>query len=84
MELNREQISRFKDRLRYYLSSKDNKSWIDSLQSLKITPTKVILGGISHRIYRYEIKTNHETLLIKVLDEQYPENYPFSKKKCRD
>ena len=80
MELNQEQISKFKDSLKYNLSSNDNKSWIDSLQSLHITPKKVILGGISHRIYRYEIKTNHETLLKKVLDEQFPENYPFSKK----
>ena len=80
MELNQEQISKFKDSLRYYLSSDDNKSWIDSLQSLKIKSSKVIFGGISHRIYRYEIRTNHETLLIKVLDEQFPEYYPFSNK----
>ena len=41
----------------------------------------MILGGIAHKIYRYEIKTNHESLLKKILDEFFPEKAPFSEKK---
>ncbi|MDP6522541.1 MAG: hypothetical protein QF779_07515, partial [SAR324 cluster bacterium] len=44
-------------------------------------PSKVILGGVAHKIYRYEIKTNHEPLLKKVLDKLFPEKAPFSEKK---
>jgi hypothetical protein len=53
---------------------------LDSLQLLKITPSKVVLGGIQHKIYRYEIKTNHESLLKEVLNELFPEKAPFSEK----
>ncbi|MDE0793056.1 MAG: DnaA/Hda family protein [SAR324 cluster bacterium] len=63
------------------MSAQANQAWLNSLQLLKITPSKVILGGIAHKVYRYEIKTNHETLLKKVLDELYPEKAPFSEKK---
>jgi len=81
MELNQEQSMEFKECVKRSLSPQSNQAWLNSLQLLKITPSKVILGGISHKVYRYEIKTNHESLLKKVLDELYPEKSPFAEKK---
>jgi len=81
MELNQEQSNEFKECVKSSLSAQANQAWLNSLQLLKITPSKVILGGIAHKVYRYEIMTNHETLLKKVLDELYPEKAPFSEKK---
>ena len=81
MELNQEQSNEFKECVKRSLSAKANQAWLNSLQLQKITPSKVIPGGITHKVYRYEIKTNHETLLKKVLDELYPEKAPFSEKK---
>ena len=83
MELNQEQSMEFKECVKRSLSPQSNQAWLNSLQLLKITPSKVILGGISHKVYRYEIKTNHESLLKKVLDELYPEKSPFAEKKIR-
>ena len=81
MELNQEQALEFKECVRRSLPPHANQSWLNSLQLLKITPSKVMLGGIPHKVYRYEIKTNHEALLKKVLDELYPEKAPFSEKR---
>ena len=81
MELNQEQSNEFKECVRCSLPAQENQAWLNSLKLMKITPSKVIFGGIAHKVYRYEIKTNHETLLKKVLDELYPEKAPFSEKK---
>ena len=81
MELSHNQSLEFKECLRRSLPSHVSQSWLDSLQLLKITPSKVVLGGIQHKIYRYEIKTNHESLLKEVLNELFPEKAPFSEKK---
>ena len=81
MELSHNQSLEFKECLRRTLPSHVSQSWLDSLQLLKITPSKVVLGGIQHKIYRYEIKTNHESLLKEVLNELFPEKAPFSEKK---
>ena len=80
MELNQEQSLEFIECVRRSLTPQANQSWLNSLQLLKITPSKVILGGIHHKVYSYEIKTNHEDLLKKVLDELFPEKAPFSEK----
>ena len=81
MELNQDQSLEFKECVRRSLPPQVNQSWLNTLQLLKITPSKVILGGIPHKVYCYEIKTNHENLLKKVLDELYPEKAPFAEKK---
>ena len=81
MELNQEQSMEFKECVKRSLSPQANQAWLNSLHLLKITPSKVILGGVAHKVYRYEIKTNHEPLLKKVLDELFPEKAPFSEKK---
>jgi len=81
MELSHNQSLEFKECLRRSLPSHVSQSWLDSLQLLKITPSKVVLGGIQHKIYRYEIKANHESLLKEVLNELFPEKAPFSEKK---
>ena len=81
MELNHHQSLEFKEYVRRSLPPHASQSWLNSLQLLKITPSKVVLGGIQHKIYRYEIKTNHESLLKAVLNELFPENAPFSEKK---
>ena len=81
MDLNKNQSLEFKESVRRFLPQKACQSWLNSLQLLKITPSKVIMCGIQHEIYRYEIKTNHEALLKKVLDELFPEKAPFSEKK---
>ena len=81
MELNQEQSMEFKECGKSSLPPQANQAWLNSLHLLKITPSKVILGGVAHKVYRYEIKTNHEPLLKKVLDELYPEKAPFSEKK---
>ena len=80
MELNREQSDKFKKFLKDKLPTNRKNSWFENLQLLKITTSNVIFGGITHRVYRYEIKTNHEFLLVKVLDELFPEYSPFSSK----
>ena len=80
MELNQEQSLEFIECVRRSLTPQANQSWLNSLQLLKITPSKVILGGIHHKVYSYEIKTNYEDLLKKVLDELFPEKAPFSEK----
>ena len=81
MELNHHQSLEFKEYVRRSLPPHASQAWLNSLQLLKITPSKVVLGGIQHEIYRYEIKTNHESLLKEVLNELYPEKAPFSEKK---
>ena len=80
MEFNKEKIIEFTKRIRENFPAKSNNSWIENLNLVNISKTKVILGGIPHRVYRYEIKTNHEKLIIRILDEIFPEMSPFSNK----
>jgi len=80
MDLSDEKRSEFKKLLVDYLPSNIKHSWVDTIKLLKISPSKVIFGGIPHKIYRYEIKTNHESLLIKILEKLLPEKAPFSNK----
>ena len=81
MELTQKQSLEFKESVRSSLTANASQSWLNSLQLLKITPAKVVIEGIPHKVYLYEIKTNHEKLLTKVLDKLYPEKAPFSEKK---
>jgi len=81
MELTDKQSLEFKESVRNSLNINACQSWLNSLQLLKITPAKVVIAGIPHKIYLYEIKTNHEKLLRKILDKLYPEKAPFSEKK---
>ncbi len=81
MELTHKQSLEFKESVRSSLTANASQSWLNSLQLLKITPAKVVITGIPHKVYLYEIKTNHEKLLTKVLDKLYPEKAPFSEKK---
>ena len=77
MELNHKQSLEFKESVRSSLPATASQSWLNSLQLLKITPTKVVITGIPHKVYLYEIKTNHEKPLTKVLDKLYTEKVPF-------
>ena len=81
MELTHKQSLEFIESVRSSLTANASQSWLNSLQLLKITPSKVVISGIPHKVYLYEIKTNHEKLLTKVLDKIYPEKAPFSEKK---
>ena len=81
MELTHKQSLEFKESIRSSLTANASQSWLNSLQLLKITPAKVVIAGLPHKVYLYEIKTNHEKLLKKVLDKLYPEKAPFSEKK---
>ena len=81
MELTHKQSLEFKESVLSSLNSNASQSWLNSLQLLKITPAKVVITGIPHKIYLYEIKTNHEKLLRKVLDKLYPDKAPFSERK---
>ena len=49
MEFNQEQSKEFKECVKRSLPPHVNQAWLNSLQLLKITPTKVILGGIAHK-----------------------------------
>ena len=80
MEFNKEKKIEFTKRIRENFPAKSNNSWIENFNLINISKTKVILGGIPHRVYRYEIKTIHEKLIIRILDEIFPELSPFSKK----
>ena len=80
MDVSEKKLLEFKKLLEHNLPSDIKHSWVDSLELLKISPSKVIFGGIPHKIYRYEIKTNHESLLVMVLDKLFPEISPFSEK----
>ena len=81
MELTQKQSLEFKESVRSSLTANASQSWLNSLQLLKITPAKVVIEGIPHKVYLYEIKTNHEKLLTKVLDKLYPDKAPFAEKK---
>ena len=81
MELTDKQSLEFKESVLSSLNANASQSWLNSLHLLKITPAKVVITGIPHKIYLYEIKTNHEKLLRKVLDKLYPDKAPFSEKK---
>jgi len=81
MELTQKQSLQFKETVRRSLNTKASQSWLNSLELLKISPTKVVITGIPHKVYLYEIKTKHEKLLRKVLDKLYPDKSPFSEKK---
>ena len=65
MELTHKQSLEFKESVRSSLTDNASQSWLNSLQLLKITPAKVVIAGIPHKVYLYEIKTNHEKLLKK-------------------
>ena len=60
MELTQKQSLEFKESVRNSLNVNASQSWLNSLQLLKITTAKVVFVGIPHKIYLYEIKTNHE------------------------
>ena len=60
MELTQKQSLEFKESVRSSLTANASQSWLNSLQLLKITPAKVVIEGIPHKVYLYEIKTNHE------------------------
>ena len=81
MELTHKQSLEFKETVLSSLNTNASQSWLNSLQLLKITPAKVVITGIPHKVYLYEIKTKHERLLTKILDKLYPEKSPFSEKK---
>ena len=81
MDLTHKQSLEFIESVRRSLTANASQSWLNSLQLLKITPAKVVITGIPHKVYLYEIKTNHEKLLKKVLDNLYPEKAPFSERK---
>ncbi|GIT73392.1 MAG: hypothetical protein Ct9H300mP28_32060 [Pseudomonadota bacterium] len=81
MELNQKQSLEFKESVRSSLPANSSQSWLNSLQLLKIKTHESGDPGIPHKVYLYEIKTNHEKLLTKVLDKLYPEKAPFSEKK---
>ena len=81
MELTHKQSLEFKESVLGSINANASQSWLNSLQLLKITPAKVVITGIPHKVYLYEIKTNHEKLLRKVLDKLYPDKAPFSEKK---
>ena len=81
MELTHKQSLEFKEAVLSSLNANASQSWLNSLQLLNITPAKVVITGIPHKVYLYEIKTNHEKLLRKVLDKLYPDKAPFAEKK---
>ena len=81
MELTNKQSLEFKESVRSSLTANASQSWLNSLQLVKISPAKVVIAGLPHKVYLYEIKTNHEKLLTKVLDKLYPEKAPFSERK---
>ncbi len=81
MELDQKQSQEFINSVRSSLPAHASQSWLNTLQLQKITPTKVFISGIPHKVYLYEIKTNHESLLKKVLEEHFPERAPFAEKR---
>ncbi|MBC8259880.1 MAG: ATP-binding protein [SAR324 cluster bacterium] len=81
MELSQEQSLEFVECLRKSLPPHSCQAWLNSVQLLNITPSKVVIGGIRHKVYRYDIKTNHESILRNVLNKLYPEKAPFAEKK---
>ncbi len=67
-------------RLQAILGQDVVRHWLDDLELLKITPGAVVLGGLSHEVYRYDLRSNHEPLLASVLNEFFPELGPFHNK----
>ena len=54
--------------------------WLRKLAIREINQHKVLLGGIEHEVYRFDIKRNHISLVCEVLEEICPEHGPFSEK----
>ncbi|MDP7316850.1 MAG: DnaA/Hda family protein, partial [SAR324 cluster bacterium] len=50
---------------------------MDELQLLSISPKRVVIGGLEHEIYRYDLRMNHEAELRSALARFYPDKGGF-------
>jgi len=67
----------FKDCIREALPVEEYQPWIDSLTLKSVTSSKVVISGIPHEVYLYDIRANHEILLLKILTALFREHAPF-------
>jgi len=51
--------------------------WMDELQLLSISPKRVVIGGLEHEIYRYDLRMNHEAELRSAFARFYPDQGGF-------
>ena len=71
--------SLFKARIQQKLPEEDYEGWLASLQLVSLSAERVIFAGISHPIFREDLKRNHLSLLKELLRELYPEHGTFSR-----
>jgi chromosomal replication initiator protein len=80
MEFERYRWQHAKSRLQGVLGPEVVRHWLEDLELMKISPDKVVLGGLLHEVYCYDLRSNHEALLASVLNEFFPELGPFHNK----
>lgn len=80
MDLNN-QWTLFKKYIRDALQPEDYRPWLESLQLVEISSKKIVIAGIPHALYKFDIKKNYDSLFRKILTEVFPEKAPFHRKK---
>ena len=63
--------------LKHQLGTSGASHWMDELQLLSISPKRVVIGGLEHEIYRYDLQMNHEAELRSALARFYPDKGGF-------
>ena len=71
---------RFNKVLLRKLETHSAPSWLANLKLLKAELGQIVFGGIPHKAYWFDIKRNHFSMIVDVLEEVCPQFGPFSRK----
>ena len=62
------------------LVNQSSPSWLAKLKMLEGKKGKITFGGIPHKAYWFDLKRNHFSIIVDVLNEVCPHLGPFNKK----
>ena len=62
------------------LENQSSPSWLAKLKMLEGKKGKITFGGIPHKAYWFDLKRNHFSIIVDVLNEVCPHLGPFNKK----
>ena len=62
------------------LENLSSPSWLVKLKMLECRKGKITFGGIPHKAYWFDLKRNHFSIIVDVLNEVCPHLGPFNKK----
>ena len=80
MESKSELNAQFANAFYRKLENQSSPSWLAKLKMLEGKKGKITFGGIPHKAYWFDLKRNHFSIIVDVLNEVCPHLGPFNKK----